>query len=94
MPDSKDKDFNETLKRLMEAPPKPHEEMKKGRRIEHFSDCALHNLPALKNGPCSCGGLYLAGNSSHGGVAPLVPVPGCAGWLVDNVGRGCFVKSH
>ena len=26
-----DKDFNETLKRLMEKDPKPHEEMKKGR---------------------------------------------------------------
>jgi len=31
MSDSKDKDFNETLKRLMEKDPKPHEEMKKGR---------------------------------------------------------------
>jgi len=31
MSDSRDKDFNETLKRLMEAPPKPHEDMKKGR---------------------------------------------------------------
>ncbi|WP_290496055.1 hypothetical protein [Hyphomonas sp. UBA4494] len=26
-----DKDFNETLKRLMEKDPKPHGEMKKGR---------------------------------------------------------------
>jgi len=26
-----DKQFNETLKRMMDAKPKPHEEMKKGR---------------------------------------------------------------
>ncbi|WP_290484486.1 MULTISPECIES: hypothetical protein [unclassified Hyphomonas] len=31
MTDPKDKDFNETLKRMMDAKPKPHEEMKKGR---------------------------------------------------------------
>ncbi|KCZ57883.1 hypothetical protein [Hyphomonas atlantica] len=32
MPHSKeDKQFNETLKRMMDAKPKPHEEMKKGR---------------------------------------------------------------
>ena len=27
----KDDDFNETLKRMLDAPPKPHEEMKKGK---------------------------------------------------------------
>jgi len=31
MTDPKDKEFNETLKRMMDAKPKPHEEMKKGR---------------------------------------------------------------
>ncbi|MEQ3629249.1 MAG: hypothetical protein ABNH49_11370 [Hyphomonas sp.] len=33
MPHSKeDKQFNEALKRMMEKKPKPHEEMKKGRK--------------------------------------------------------------
>ena len=23
--------------------------------IRHFSDCAVHNAPAMKPGPCDCG---------------------------------------
>ena len=38
MTDSKkDKQFNETLKLMMDAKPKPHEEMKKGRKIKSAS---------------------------------------------------------
>lgn len=24
--------------------------------VEHWSDCAVHNAPALPAGPCDCGG--------------------------------------
>lgn len=30
-------------------------ERKKGIKIDHDSDCAVHNEPALKNGLCDCG---------------------------------------
>ena len=41
---------------------------------DHWSDCSVYNAPALPTGDCDCGGLNLADNSSHGLVAPLVPV--------------------
>lgn len=25
---------------------------------QHWSDCAVHNEPALPKGPCDCGGYY------------------------------------
>ena len=27
--------------------------------VEHYSCCAVHNMPAFPNGPCDCGGYYL-----------------------------------
>lgn len=27
--------------------------------IEHWSDCAVHNMPAYPNGPCDCGAVEL-----------------------------------
>lgn len=51
---------------------------------EHWSDCAVHNAPALPVGECDCGGLDLADNASHGLVPTLVPAPWSGGLLVQD----------
>lgn len=49
----------------------------------HWSDCAVHNEPALPEGPCDCGGLDLADDSRHGLVATTVSRPGSEGLFVQ-----------
>lgn len=49
----------------------------------HWSDCAVHNGPALPEGPCDCGGLDLADDSRHGLVATTVSGPWSKGLFVQ-----------
>ena len=53
--DSDEKRFNETLKRMLKTPPKPHV-VPDGDAYAHWSSCAVNNGPALPAGPCDCGG--------------------------------------
>jgi hypothetical protein len=41
----------EALARDLECNPSP---------VDHASDCALHNAPALPPGPCTCGAVRVA----------------------------------
>lgn len=62
--------------------------------VQHWSDCAVHNEPALPAGPCDCGALELADDPSHSGV--IAPVPGArsAGPFVGEVGSDCLIQAH
>jgi|TARA_R100001369_G_scaffold35461_2_gene60725 hypothetical protein len=44
-----DKKFNDTLKRMMDAKPKPHEEMKKGRAVR-LEPKPMRKLPPAPDG--------------------------------------------
>lgn len=61
---------------------------------KHWSDCAVHNGPALPAGECDCGGLELADDASHHFVAPLVAGSGCGGFLVKDGESQGFVESQ
>ncbi len=58
----------------------------------HWSDCAVHNAPALPVGVCDCGGLDLADNAGHGLVATLEAFPGGVGGFVENCECACLVE--
>lgn len=44
--------FDRALKQLADSPPT---EAVQKRKMQHASDCAIHNGPALPAGPCDCG---------------------------------------
>ena len=50
----------------------------------HWADCAVHNAPALPLGECNCGGLYLADNAAHNGIATAVSLAGRCGCFACN----------
>lgn len=45
-------DFDRALGKIAKAPP-PKSVQK--RKLQHASDCAVHNGPAYEAGPCDCG---------------------------------------
>lgn len=51
MKEEADRIRDETVRKMAMTPPKP-----KVSSIEHYSDCAVNNGPALEAGPCTCGG--------------------------------------
>lgn len=58
----------------------------------HWSDCAIHNAPALPAGPCDCGGLELADDTSHSTIPPLVTWPGGQGAFPSDGNSARFVE--
>ena len=50
--DESEEAFDKALKRIATAPPMPKNGAK---AVQHTSDCATHNAPALKPGRCDCG---------------------------------------
>jgi hypothetical protein len=62
--------------------------------MDHWSDCAVHNAPALPVGICDCGGLNLIGDCLHDGIAAFVPGAGSVRILVNHMGRQGFIKPH
>jgi hypothetical protein len=56
----------------------------------HWSDCAVHNAPALPLGECDCGGLDLTHDPHHGLVASPITGARRLGILIeqsDGLGR-------
>ena len=45
-------------------------------RITHASDCAVHNMPAMPNGPCDCGAVQSA-HPARSGVVSEEDVNAC-----------------
>lgn len=60
----------------------------------HWSDCAVHNSPALQSGACDCGGLELAPDSAHDLIPALVSGARSERFLVCNESSGRFVQSQ
>ena len=58
----------------------------------HWSDCAIHNAPALPVGPCDCGGLELALDVAHGSIASFISGARSEGPLLGNQGAGSLVQ--
>lgn len=55
-------------------------------RPGHWSDCAVHNEPALPVGGCDCGGLDLTAYDRYRAVTSLIPTPGSlARFIQDGV---------
>jgi len=48
-------DPERATKAVREALPRFRKELGIGEKVEHASDCAVHNMPAYPNGPCDCG---------------------------------------
>lgn len=61
---------------------------------EHWSDCAVHNAPALPIAACDCGGLNLADDRLHGSVATFVASSGGIRVQVNHLGREGFIEPH
>jgi len=62
--------------------------------MNHYSDCAIYNEPALPRGECDCGGPKLADDASHGPIISAITDPGSGGDSVGNVGTACLVQSQ
>jgi hypothetical protein len=67
--------------------------------INHWSDCALHNAPALPIGPCNCGYPDFAIDDLHDRITAFVFGAGSVRILISHMGREGFVepeqlKSH
>lgn len=45
--------FDRVLGKIAKAP--PPKSVQKRKAVQHASDCAVHNGPAMKAGPCDCG---------------------------------------
>lgn len=60
----------------------------------HWSDCAVHNAPALPVGACDCGGLDLSDYTGHSFVAPFIADPGCFGVLSQDCNPDRFIKAQ
>ena len=59
---------------------------------EHWSDCALHNAPALPIGECDCDNLDLAEDLSHGAISPPVFGTGSSGLLIEERKPSSFIE--
>lgn len=60
----------------------------------HWSDCAVHNAPALSIGSCDCGGLELALDTAHDLIPALVPVARSKGLLFCNESPSSLVQAQ
>lgn len=62
--------------------------------MDHWSDCAIYNEPAMPAGPCDCGGLKLRDYAPERFRAALIPSTGRFGFFVDNDRGEGFVETH
>ena len=60
----------------------------------HWSDCSIHNEPALPAGPCDCGGLNLADDCLNHGIAAFISMSGGVRLLVNHMGGEGFIEPH
>lgn len=63
-------------------------------QLGHWSDCAVHNEPAMPNGPCNCGGLDLAAYERYRRVTSLIPTPRSLADFIANGEAPCLVQTH
>ena len=60
--------------------------------MDHWSDCAVNNAPALPAGVCDCRGLDLSIDNFKGFIPALVSKTGCMGLLINQMGRESFIE--
>lgn len=60
--------------------------------MEHYSDCAIWNEPALPRGECDCGGLKLTGDANHDLVIASVARSRRGGNDIGDMSAGSFVE--
>lgn len=60
----------------------------------HWSDCAVHNEPAMKAGSCDCDGLELAEDAAHSAVVTRISLPGRLGDFLRQVHREGLIEGH
>lgn len=60
--------------------------------MNHWSDCAIYNAPALPIGPCDCHYLDFAIDDFHGRITAFVVGTGSVRLLVRHMGREGFVE--
>ena len=61
-------------------------------KLGHWSDCAVHNGPALPFGECDCGGLELANDAGHASVSAAIAPARCIGSLIEDCETSSLVK--
>lgn len=75
--------------------------------VSHWSDCAVHNMPAMPNGPCDCGAMQAAAwrdiaTAPHGwvlvagkdrtGAGMMVVRRDGRGWESADDGYGAYIN--